>query len=371
MNLQRLERPVLLVDPDKARRNIERMAAKAAASGVAFRPHAKTHQSAAVAEWYRPFGIGRIDVSSLDMAGYFQTAGWTDILVGVPLNIHQIPAIDTLAASCDLQVLVESEAAASALAEKMKSPLGVWIEIDTGYHRTGIPVDRPDHMAAVARILARNPRLKLYGLLAHDGHTYGAVGREAVGAVFERSLDGLKKALSHLADRGFPGLALSIGDTPSCSLMESFPAPITEIRPGNFIFYDLTQAAVGACRTADIAAVVACPVISLHPERGEAIVYGGGVHISKESVRGRDGGLCFGRIARLNAGQTGWMDALPDVSLVSLSQEQGIVRGSADFLASLALGDTLVILPVHACLTANLHPTLFVVGQGPISKFRF
>jgi D-serine deaminase-like pyridoxal phosphate-dependent protein len=370
MDLHRLEKPVLIVDPEKARRNIEKMAARAAASGVAFRPHAKTHQSAAVAEWYRPFGIDRIAVSSLDMAAYFQAAGWADILIAVPVNVHQIPAIDDLSGSCSLHVLVESEAVAAALAERIRRPLGVWIEIDTGYHRTGLPAERPEPIAAVARVLGRNPLLRLNGLLAHDGHTYGAAGRGPVGLIFERSLAALRKVLDHLAGQGFPGLRFSFGDTPSCSLMESFPAPITEIRPGNFIFYDLTQAGIGACRTADIAAAVACPVISIHPERGEAVLYGGGVHISKESVRADDGTACFGRIARLRPDQTGWTDALPGVSVVSLSQEQGIVRGPEDFIASLAIGNALVVLPVHSCLTANLHATLFVLGQGPVPKFR-
>jgi len=370
MDLQRLEKPVFIVDPRKARRNLEIMAAKAASSGVAFRPHAKTHQSAAVAEWYRPFGIDRIAVSSLDMACYFQAAGWIDILIAVPVNLHQITAIDALAGSCSLQVLVESETAAARLAADISRPLGVWIEVDTGYHRTGLPIEHRDRIEAVARLLVRNPRLRLNGLLVHDGHTYGAAGREEVGAIFERTLGGLRAALEHLAARGFPGLRLSFGDTPSCSLMDSFPAPISEIRPGNFIFYDLTQAGIGACRTEDIAAAVACPVISVQPERNETILYGGAVHISKEFVLAEHGAACFGRVARLRPDHAGWTDALPGVAVVSLSQEQGIVRGPKEFVDAVRIGDTLVVLPVHACLTANLHGGLFVLGQGPVSKFR-
>ncbi len=370
MDLQRLEKPVLIVDPRKARRNIEIMAAKAAASAVAFRPHAKTHQSAAIAEWYRPFGVKRIAVSSLDMARYFQAAGWMDILVAVPVNVHQIPAVDALAGLCALHVLVESETAAAKLSEDISRPLGVWIEVDTGYHRTGLSIEQPDPIAAVARVLGRNPLLKLNGLLVHDGHTYRAAGRDEVRSIFERSLGALRRALDYLAEQGFTGLRLSIGDTPTCSLMDVFPTPINEIRPGNFVFYDLTQAGIGACRTEDIAAAVGCPVIALHPERNEIVLYGGGVHISKESVRAEDGTVCFGRVARLRADQIGWSDALPGVSVVSLSQEQGIVRGPKEFIDAVGIGDTLVVLPVHACLTANLHGSLFVLGQGPVSKFR-
>ena len=143
-DLRRLEKPVFVIDPVKSRRNLASMAARAAASGVAFRPHVKTHQSAAVAEWYRPFGIERLAASSLDMAAYFQAAGWRDILMAVPINVHQVPQIDLLAGTDRLGVLVESEAAAAALAGGITRPLDVWIEIDAGYHRTGIPVERPE-----------------------------------------------------------------------------------------------------------------------------------------------------------------------------------------------------------------------------------
>jgi hypothetical protein len=36
----------------------------------------------------------------------------------------------------------------------------------------------------------------------------------------------------------------------------------TEIRPGNFVFYDLMQQNIGACSIDDIALRVLCPVIS-------------------------------------------------------------------------------------------------------------
>lgn len=63
-----IQRPTLLLDPDRAKRNISRMAEKAARSGLRFRPHFKTHQSAAVGEWFRPFGVTAITVSSVEMA---------------------------------------------------------------------------------------------------------------------------------------------------------------------------------------------------------------------------------------------------------------------------------------------------------------
>ncbi len=55
--LDELERPTLLVNPVIAQQNIAFMAEKARRQGIRFRPHFKTHQSAAVGEWFRQWGL--------------------------------------------------------------------------------------------------------------------------------------------------------------------------------------------------------------------------------------------------------------------------------------------------------------------------
>ena len=369
MDLCHLQKPVFIIDRYKALQNLERMAQKAKASGVNLRPHVKTHQSAAIAGWLRDFGIRSLTASSVDMASYFVCAGWKDITVAIPVNVHQIPTINALAESNSIHVIVDSEFASEKLVAGIKHPLHVWIETDTGDHRTGVPIEDTTSIIRIANILRQSPCLHLMGFLAHDGHTYSAIGHEGVRAIFNNSFRSLTASLKTLESQGFSGLQLSIGDTPTCSIVDSFPTPINEIRPGNFIFYDLTQAAVGACRYDQIAAAVACPVISSHPERGEIVIYGGGVHISKELIRNEDGSACYGRICRLNEDKMGWTEPLTEVSLVSLSQEQGIIRGPKHFIQSVDIGDTVVVLPVHVCLTANLHNELYVLGGDKVPKF--
>ena len=87
MWLERLEitRPTLLLDRNKAVRNIKKMARKASSAAVRFRPHTKTHQSAEIASWFKPFGVESITVSSLDMALYFADHGWDDISIAFPV----------------------------------------------------------------------------------------------------------------------------------------------------------------------------------------------------------------------------------------------------------------------------------------------
>ena len=93
----------------------------------------------------------------------------------------------------------------------------------------------------------------------------------------------LKKAF---LDR-YPDLLISMGDTPGCSVAEDFTG-IDEIRPGNFVFYDLTQNRVGSNSIEQIAVAMACPVVAIHKDRREIIVYGGGVHFSKDRLENED-----------------------------------------------------------------------------------
>lgn len=100
----------------------------------------------------------------------------------------------------------------------------------------------------------------------------------------------------------------------------------------------------------DIAVAVACPVTGIYPERNEIVVYGGAVHLSKEHLDRN--GKFYGLVVQFT--DDGWTEPIGETSVISLSQEHGIIRTSADFLSSVKHGDLLGILPVHSCLAADL-----------------
>jgi D-serine deaminase-like pyridoxal phosphate-dependent protein len=370
MNLNQLERPVLLVDKSKVLRNVGRMAQKAGESNVILRPHFKTHQSAELAEWLRDFGIHKITVSSLDMAEYFSLSGWNDITLGVPINVHQIPRINALARAINLQVIIDSELAAVRLSEGITVPLNVWIEIDTGDQRTGISADRIDQILKVAALLSRTFPLRFKGILTHDGQSYEAADVREIRSIHEESRAALQRIKQALEAEGYSRFLVSVGDTPSCTIVERFLPPIDEIRPGNFVFYDLKQKSLGVCRDEEIALGVACPVISKNLARKELVVYGGTVHLSREWLPLPSGWPFFGQIARLKEDQGEWGAPIEAAYLLALSQEHGQVTGPEDFIRSVEIGDTLIVLPIHSCITASLYSEYHVLKDGVLKKFR-
>lgn len=343
---QQIIKPTLLLDAAKAQQHIARMAQKARLSGVRLRPHFKTHQSAAIGAWFRQEGVEAITVSSVDMARYFADQGWQDITIAFPVNLRQLAEIGALAQQVTLGLLVESVETAVAL-HQLPAPANIWLKIDVGYRRTGIDWQDEGLATAVAQAISTAPHLRLRGLLTHAGHTYAARGQTAVVAIYTQMLTRLQAMQRALAQHGWQ-LEISVGDTPSASLVDEFRG-VDEIRPGNFVFYDLMQAQIGACGLEDIAVALACPVVARHPARQQLVLYGGAVHLSKEALHEADG-VSYGRIARLAA--TGW-EILPH-RVISLSQEHGIVQGDETLMAETAVGDLLLVLPVHSCLTADL-----------------
>lgn len=343
-------RPTLLLDKNKCMQNISRMAEKAKAKGLHFRPHFKTHQSAEIGEWFREFGVTAITVSSLRMAQYFAEHGWNDITIAFPINILEIKGINELAAKINLNLLIENLESVEMLTEKIEQPVGLFIEIDTGHNRTGIAANKYYGINAMLRVIRENSKFNFKGFLSHTGHTYDAQSKHDI---YNRHFDAVlkMKALKNYYRKDYPDLILSLGDTPSASLCENFNG-IDEIRPGNFVFYDLMQFKLGACNFDEIALRLVCPVIGKHGSRSEVIIYGGAVHISKDSIINIDGKSLYGQIVINRKGEKVLLDERN--YLYKLSQEHGVIRTTIQDFNNFEVGDLIEIIPAHSCLTANL-----------------
>lgn len=345
-----ITKPTLLLDKDIALRNIENMVRKANDLNLKFRPHFKTHQSAEIGEWFRAAGVNCITVSSLTMANYFADAGWNDITIAFSVNIPEIPEINELAGRINLNVLIENKEGLEALQKNINWHTGVFIKIDTGYNRTGIESTRIPLIDQLLEGIQKSPLLQFRGFLSHTGHAYQA---NSTHDIYSRHFDALlkMKGLKARYQSEWPDLIISMGDTPSCSICENFDG-VDEIRPGNFVFYDLMQFKLGSCKLTDIAVRMVCPVVATHPSRNEVVIYGGAIHFAKDSIVNIDGKPLFGRIIVTEGEKKILLDEKN--YLHGLSQEHGILKITPRDLNYFKPGDLIEIIPVHSCLTANL-----------------
>jgi D-serine deaminase-like pyridoxal phosphate-dependent protein len=347
----KIEKPTVLIQKRRAIHNIERMISKSKMSNTRFRPHFKTHQSSLIGKWFRELDVTQITVSSVEMAQYFSDHGWKDITIAFPCNILELPHIRELARKAKLNLLIESEEVFHQLNQKLDQKVDIWIKVDIGSHRTGILWHREEEILHLAKLIEISQNFQFAGILSHAGHTYKVKGSENIRRIYQEMIMRLSQVKRYLQSNGLIRTKVSIGDTPSNSIINSFPE-VDEIRPGNFIFYDIMQLQIGSCSEEDIALGVACPVVAQHPSRREIVIYGGAVHLSKEFISQEDGSKNFGLLAPLHS--DGWGNVVPESYLCSLSQEHGIIKASHKFFSDIKIGDVIVVLPIHSCLVMNL-----------------
>jgi D-serine deaminase-like pyridoxal phosphate-dependent protein len=355
-----IKKPTLIVDEYQVKMNIQKMVEKCYSQNIDFRPHFKTHQSRMIGQWFRDQGVSKITVSSVDMAKYFTDDGWNDITIAIPVNILQLNEINNLASIISLGVLIESTVSAQELVRQIKNPLSVWIEVDQGYHRTG--VQSTEEILEIIQIVRKSNFLSLTGLLTHAGQSYNAQSIKHLEEIHEKSVEGLESIQNDLSKHGYGSLRLSIGDTPTCSIVKDFQG-VNEIRPGNFVFYDLTQSQLGVCEESEIAIGVACPIIAKYPTRNQVVIYGGAIHLSKEMLIDSNGTKSYGRVAII--GEDKKFYTIHGANVISLSQEHGVIEMTPEVIESITIGDLLVIIPIHSCITANLY-SKFLTLEGEL-----
>lgn len=346
-----LSKPTLLLDRLKVEKNIGKMSRKSDSTGVVFRPHFKTHQSLDMGRLFRQWSIDKITVSSLSMAEKFAADGWKDITVAFPVNLLELDIINRLAGKIQLNLLVDHKDAVHLLDGRLNHTVNIFIKIDVGNHRAGIHWQETSQVMDVVKRVETAEKLTFMGLLTHAGHTYSAKSVDEIEAIHKDSIARLVAIKEALLNEGISDCLISVGDTPTCSLMKDFKG-VDEIRPGNFVFYDAMQAELGACTYDEISVAVACPVVSKYPERGEIMLYGGGVHFSKEYILNERNEKVFGYLAEPSL--RGWGGVNKACYLSGLSQEHGILKVPYDVMEEVNLGDVLLIYPIHSCFTANL-----------------
>ncbi len=359
--------PTLVLDTVKCRSNIRAILEKALDSNVIFRPHFKTHNSIEIGKWFSVEGVRKIAVSSVRMAEDFAEGGWDDITIAITFNILEVEKVNNMIGSGKkINLTIDSPVTLRLLLKKLNYPADFFIKINTGYNRTGINADSVEEISAILS-MARDSKLNFSGFLTHSGHSYKAGSREDILDIFNDT----EKKLSILKERfigEYPDLLISVGDTPTVSIVQEMKG-VDEIRPGNFVFYDLMQLELGSCTSDNIAVVLAAPVISLNKARKEIVVHAGAVHLSKEYIISKSGEKNYGHPVLLRS--TGWGDILTGSTITSMSQEHSVISADNDLFGAVSIGDVLGIVPVHSCLTANLAGYYRTIDGLTILKNRY
>lgn len=367
MHIDELATPAALIEDSRLARNIARMQSRMDALGVRFRPHVKTSKCVDVARRQLAAGARGITVSTLREADQFFQAGFEDILYAVSLAPQKVAAaLDLRRRGCQLQVVVDSMAAARALTQQAAGePVPVLIEVDVDGHRGGVAPGSP-LLLEIGRHL-HEQGLQLLGVMAHAGSSYDQQTPAQLQAIAEQERAQAVLAAQRLRDAGLPGPVVSIGSTPTALSAERLPG-VTEVRAGVYVFFDLVMAGVGVCSEEDIALSVLTTVIGHQVERGWVLVDAGWMAMSRDrGTQSQPLDQGYGLVCGLD-GQVldGWL-------MRAANQEHGIIgrrdgQAPDDLEQRFPLGSKWRVLPNHACATGAQHELYALVDGSDVQS---
>jgi D-serine deaminase-like pyridoxal phosphate-dependent protein len=361
MNISEIPTPAVLVESSKLALNIARMQKAVADRGKTLRPHAKTHKSPVVARMQLAAGATGICCAKLGEAEVFADAGVADIRLPYPLNPANADRVFALADRVRLSFIVDDQAVArawSSIAVQRARTLNVLVKVDVGFHRCGIdPSDRL--AAAIVADIASLPGLRFLGLLSHAGHGYGA-GSDAEAAAI--AVEEAKILRELAAASRVPCAEISVGATPTARYSVE-QAGVTEMRPGNYVYFDRTQVGLGSAAWDDCALTVLARVVS-RPAPDRVILDSGSKTLTNDLARGFTSLPGYGTVF------TGVHETTPDPRLLieRLSEEHATVRAAGSGPA-LPTGTLVRIVPNHSCVVSNLVDTLWMVdGERVVER---
>lgn len=347
-----VDTPVLVVSEEILHRNIAEMASFAKSVGVGLRPHIKTHKTPQIARLQIAAGAIGITCAKVGEAEVMvNEAGVEDILLAYPtIGEAKYRRIVELMEKARIIVAVDSLEAAQSLSASMARHdrvIDVYIEVNTGQNRSGVMVGADT--VAFAQQIARQPNLKLAGIMTHEGHVNSLGPNEIEAAALEAGKKMVDTA-ERIRQHGIDLPTVSVGSTPAARITPTVPG-VTEARPGTYVFNDNSLFRFGdQWKVDDCAARFVATVVS-RAAADRCILDTGSKSLAMDPSKAHPG--------------HGYIVGHPDVVITKLSEEHGACELPADE-PGFNVGDRVEVIPNHICPTVNLMDELAIVRDGQI-----
>lgn len=348
-----LDTPALLLNVDQMEQNIKDIIQFSKTYHVNYRPHIKTHKSIEIAKKQIELGAVGVTVAKVGEAEVMAHGGIKDILIAYPISSpSQFKRIMNLLDHATITVAVDSIEQASLLHDFFKDhdkTLDVWIKVNSGLNRCG--VESNEEVIKLAQYVKKLSTLSLTGIFTHAGHSYAATTEEQLNTIAEEEARAVLTSVALCEDVGIYITHRSIGSTPTFRIAGKMEG-ITEIRPGNAVFYDMVQVGLHVAQKDQCALTVLASVVSVKENRiiidagSKTLALDQGAH-GNQSIVGH-----------------GYIIEYPQLIIDRLSEEHGIIPINKK--TNLQLNDPIRIIPNHACTVANLFDSYVLHRDGKI-----
>ena len=344
--------PALIIDLDRVRGNLRQMQADLGGDFNRWRPHLKTSKIPAVYAELLRAGVRQFKCATTREAAVFlevvrqESMSGIDLLVAYP---HVQPAISRLQhlaveyPEVRLSVLCEDPALVAAITPH----LSIFIDLNPGMNRTGIPLSEFSQAEAIAKLAGESFR----GLHYYDGHHHSGPAAERRAAAHRD----YARLLERLQDTGtsIPDVEeLITSGTPTFSHALAYE-PFQEgpflhrVSPGTIVYSDTLVSALDELSFLP-AAMVLTRIIS-HPTDRLATCDAGSKSIAAEA----------GHPCAFVLGHPHFVPQKPSEEHLPLS----ITTGPRP-----PRGTPLLLIPKHVCPTVNLAEQAVLLENGKIRE---
>ena len=342
-----LETPSLLIDYDKMLKNIIAMQNVADESEIALRPHIKTHKCPQIAKLQQTRGALGVCTQTLGESEVMIASGLKNVfLTNHVVGKSKIDRLIKLEMAGSVQVAVDSLTNVrkiGAVSQTCSQTVPVLLEVNVGMgsYWCGVPVGR--NVVNLAREISRVKGVLLIGVMTYEGVLpYRVTDQRRRTKVVQKLIAKLVRCAEEIRKNGQEIEVVSCGSTSTAKAAASVPG-VTEIQPGNYVFYDLDQVKMGSANLENCALTVQSTVISM-PGTNTVVVDAG------IKAFCHDQGM-FPRIVNS-----------PGLTPIEIYEEQLVLRSTAR-ARKLQIGDKLEFIPFHACTASNMHDQ-FNVARG-------
>ncbi|MBN2610835.1 MAG: alanine racemase [Bacteroidales bacterium] len=359
-----IDTPRVMADYDIMLANIQMVHNHARRYMIDIKPHVKSHKCLDIARIQLDEGAIGLTAAKCDEAAVFFNGMCKSFTIAYPLvEHHKIQRIlsSTKQFGLDMSLIVDSEEgfeAIALMAERQNVKVKIYLKIDVGLKRCGLPAD-DQRILKLSKKILEHKQLELTGLISHAGHVYRAKNIQEVIKIAQEELKILFSVRKLLLDFDIETRRISIGATPTLLTGIDLQG-ISEIRPGNYIFLDRLSWKLGLIAPEQIALTVMATVVSKN--KSYFIVDAG------SKVLSSDTGAHASKILEgygLAYPAEKYLEEDYRMKITALSEEHGFVSRSG---FDLPIGSRVRIIPNHACPVVNLTDSMVVHQKGMIKN---
>ncbi len=337
--------PALLIHQEGVHENICTMVSMKVATQL--RPHIKTHKTAEIINMQQDLGIHKFKCATIAEAELLAMCGARDILLAmqtVGANLDRFFRLMASYPNSEFSTLVDHPTALAVYIKKAAAhhkKVGLWIDINNGMNRTGIPPN--SDAVALYKAMVADPWVITKGIHVYDGHLRNhdyATRKKECDAAFETVLQ-LKNILS---DAGIVVPTIVAGGSPTFQFHAIRKG--VEASPGTTLLWDAGYSGLFPEMKFQTAAVLMTRIIS-KPGKNRLCLDLGHKSIAPE--------MPFPRVQFLNIEHS-----------IQIGQSEEHLVLECENTEAFDIGDVLYAIPIHICPTVAKYDELQVVKDHKI-----